>query len=305
MSNPSIPATSRRDVHADITSRLIAAIEGNPGEPQLPWRRSAGPLSMPVNALTGHCYSGVNILSLWVDAETKRFATPLWATYTQWQQLGAQVRSGEKSSPVVFYKEVEVSPHPDRTQDDGKRRVARAFWVFNAAQVDGFRTSDTTGSPVAIDRIEAADRFVAASGAIIEHGGDSAFYRPATDRIQMPSEGHFIGSATMTRHEGYYATLVHELTHWTGAKHRLNRDMGKRFADNAYIAEELVAEIASAFLSIELGITQDTRPDHAQYLAHWLRLMKSDSRAVFAAAGKASEAAFYLKKLAAESKRVA
>ncbi len=305
MSNPSVPTATRRDVYADITSRLITAIEGNPGEAQLPWRRSAGSLSMPVNALTGHCYSGVNVLSLWVDAETRRFATPLWATYAQWQQLGAQVRGGENSSPVVFYKEVEISDHPDIAQDVRKRRVARAFWMFNAAQVDGCKASDNAESLGAIDRIEAADRFVAASGAIIEHGGASAFYRPATDRIQMASEDHFIGSATMTRHEGYYATLVHELTHWTGAKHRLNRDMGKRFADNAYIAEELVAEIASAFLSIELGITQDTRPDHAQYLAHWLRLMKSDSRAVFAAAGKASEAAFYLKKLAAESKRVA
>ena len=101
----------------------------------------------------------------------------------------------------------------------------------------------------------------------------------------------------MSRSEGYYATLVHELTHWTGAKHRLDREMGKRFGDQAYAAEELVAEISAAFLCVELGIIQDTRADHAQYLAQWLRLMEEDSRAIFTASAKASEAASYLKRL--------
>jgi len=113
----------------------------------------------------------------------------------------------------------------------------------------------------------------------------------------MPDEELFGGTATMTRTEGYYATLTHELTHWSGASTRLGRDMGKRFGDAAYAAEELVAEIASAFLCSELGITQDCRADHAQYLAQWLHLMKSDSRAIFAAAAKASEAVGYLKRL--------
>jgi antirestriction protein ArdC len=116
----------------------------------------------------------------------------------------------------------------------------------------------------------------------------------------MPEEGAFCGTATMSRSEGYYATLVHELTHWSGAKQRLDRDMGKRFGDQAYAAEELVAEIGSAFLCAELGLTQELRADHAQYLAHWLQLLKNDSRAIFAAAAKASEAAAYLKRLAAE-----
>ena len=103
----------------------------------------------------------------------------------------------------------------------------------------------------------------------------------------------------MNRTEGYYATLVHELTHWCGAKHRLARDMGKRFGDHAYAAEELVAEIGAAFLCAELGITQETRADHTQYLAQWLELLKGNSRAIFAAAAKASEAATYLKRLSA------
>lgn len=285
---------SRRDIHADITNALITAIEADPGKPSMPWRRSAGPLFMPVNALTGNAYNGINILSLWVSAEANGYSAPVWATYRQWAELGAQVRKGEKSSPVVFYKEYDAEPNPDDADDNGKRRVARASHVFNAAQVDGFTAPGVPERLGSVERIIAADRFVAATGARIEHGGERAFYRPSTDHIQMPEEALFCGTGTMTRSEGYYAVLVHELTHWSGAKHRLDRQMGKRFGDAAYAAEELVAEIGSAFLCSELGITQDTRADHAQYLAHWLKLLKDDSRAIFTAAARASEAVAYL-----------
>ena len=156
-----------------------------------------------------------------------------------------------------------------------------------------------------IERIAAADRFVSATVSRIEHGGNSAYYQPSTDHIQMPSEELFCGTSTMNRSEGYYATLIHELTHWSGASRRLTRDMGKRFGDDSYAAEELVAEIGSAFLCAELGITQNVRVDHAQYLAQWLKLMRSDTGAIFAAAAKASEAAAYLKRFSALEVRAA
>jgi antirestriction protein ArdC len=288
----------RRDIHAEITGKLIAAIEADPGKPCMPWRRSGKPLFMPENALTGNAYNGINIVSLWVSAETAGYTAPVWATYRQWSELGCQVRKGEKSSLVVFYKEYESEPDPDNADDNGKRRVARASYVFNASQVDGYALPGAPEPLGPIERLEAVDRFIVATGARIEHGGDRAFYRPSTDHIQMPDEGLFCGTDTMTRSEGYYATVTHELTHWSGAKHRLARDMGKRFGDAAYAGEELVAEIASAFLCAELGITEGTpRADHAQYLAQWLTLMKSDSRAIFAASAKASEAVAYLKRL--------
>ena len=300
MSTQTNRASTRQDVYSEITSQLIAAIEADPGKPALPWRKSSGPLFMPVNALTQNAYNGINIVSLWVAAEVKSFTTPVWATYKQWLELGAQVRKDEKSSLVIFYKEFDAQPNPEDASDDGKRRVARASRVFNAAQVDGYAVEAQPDPLGPIERIAAADLFVSATGARIEHGGDRAYYRPSTDHIQMPSADAFCGTATMSRSEGYYATLVHELTHWSGAKHRLGRDFGKRFGDHAYAAEELVAEIGAAFLCAELQITQDTRADHAQYLAQWLQLMKGDPRAIFAAAAKASEAASYLKRLGAE-----
>lgn len=291
--------TERRDIHAEITNKLIAAIEADPDRPSMPWRRSSAPLFMPENALTKNPYNGINIVSLWVSAEAQSFTSPVWATYRQWAELGAQVRKGEKSSPVIFYKEYETDPSPDNADDDGKRRVARASHVFNASQVDGF---DQPGAPEPlgpVERIAAADRFITSTGAKVEHGGERAFYRPSTDHIQMPDEGLFCGTDTMTRSEAYFAVLSHETLHWSGAKHRLDREFGKRFGDAAYAAEELVAEIGSAFLCAELGITQDVRADHAQYLAQWLKLLKDDSRAIFTAAAKASEAVAYLRKFPA------
>jgi len=288
---------SRRDIHAEITDKLIKAIEAEPGNPVLPWRRAGGPLWMPMNALTNKAYNGVNVISLWVAAEAHQFSHPIWATYKQWNEMNAQVRGGEKASLVVFYKEYDAEPDPEREDDDGKRRVAKASYVFNCGQVDGYTPPAAPQRLGPIERIADVDRFLTNTGARVEHGGESAFYRRSTDTIHMPDEGLFIDTATMTCTEGYYAVLAHEHIHWVGAPHRLNREFGKRFGDHQYAAEELVAEIGSAFLAADLQFTQDTRPDHAQYLAHWLKLLKDDPKAIFTAAAKASQAVTYLKSL--------
>lgn len=287
----------RRDLHAEITNRLIAAIEADPGHPQLPWRRSSTPLWMPVNALSHNAYNGINVVNLWVAAEVRGFTSPHWATFKQWREAGCQVRKGAKAELVAFYKQYDVKPSADDESDDGKRRVARASYVFNAGEVDGFTAPDAPPLLGPIERMAAADRFIAATRACIEHGGDRAFYRPATDHIQMPDEGLFVGTETMTRDESYFAVLLHELTHWTMHKDRCDRQLDKRFGKEAYAAEELVAEVGAAMLCAEIGVTQDTRPDHAQYIANWLRLLKDDSKAIFTAAAKASAAVTYLKSL--------
>jgi antirestriction protein ArdC len=291
--------TQRRDIYSEITNQLIAAIETNPGNPVMPWRQEGGSMLMPRNALSGKTYNGVNILSLWVAAQVNHYEAPVWGTYKQWQEKGCQVRKGEKSSLVVFYKDFSVEPEPDNAHDDGRRYVARASYVFNASQVDGYTAPEELPTLGPVERIAQADRFVKASGADVRHGGSQAYFDALGDFIQMPDEGRFTGTHTMTRSESYYAVLAHELVHWTGGKERLARDLTGRFKSDIYAAEELVAEIGAAFLCAELGITQDVRPDHAQYIAHWMKLLKEDNRAIFTAAARAAEAALFLRKLEA------
>jgi len=261
----------------------------------MPWRRIGGtPLWMPKNALTKARYRGINVVTLWGTAEERGYSVPVFATYRQWQELGAQVRKGEKSALVIKYGEYEIEPKEGDKSDDGKRVYAKAANVFNCAQVDGYPLPEPPEALGPIERIERAREFVESTKAQIEIGGDRAFYRPSTNTIHMPDENLFTGTDTHSRSESWHAVEGHESIHWTSAPHRLDRQLGKRFGDDQYAAEELVAEIGSVILCAHLEITQDVRPDHAQYLAHWVRIMKGDSKAIFTAAAKASQAVEYL-----------
>ena len=290
--------SAARDIHAEVTAAIIAAIEANPGTPQLPWLRSTQPLHLPRNILTKNAYNGINILQLWATGFVRGYDQQLWASYRQWAQLGAQVRAGERGTSVAFYKAYEVEPKADDADDDGNRRVLKTSTVFNAAQVTGYSipASSPPRSPPTDpwQPLEPVEDFVATTGADIRHGGEQAYFHRTKDFIQMPERTSFIGTNTATPLEAYYSVLLHELTHWTGATSRLNRTFGQRFGDQAYAAEELVAELGAAFMCAELGITPAPRTDHAQYLAYWLTLLKSDKRAIFTAAAKASEATRFL-----------
>jgi antirestriction protein ArdC len=287
--------SERFDIHQHITDQIIVAIESGAGEFRLPWHRSAGNIMRPVNIASKNAYRGVNILTLWATADEKGYSSGTWGTYKQWAEVGAQVRKGEKSAYIVFYKEITVGS--DQGDEAETRLFARASPVFAAEQVDGF-TSPVIETPATlIPPIEQAETFVAKTGATIHHGGSRAFYRPSTDSIQLPPREAFIGSPTSTAAEAYYSTLLHELTHYTSHESRCNRQLGKRFGDDAYAMEELVAELGAAFLCADLGISDAPRPDHAQYLDHWLTVMKADKKAIFTAASKASEAVTFLASL--------
>lgn len=288
------------DVYQAVTDRIVAAIEGGANNPSLPWHRSGLSTLLPKNALTGKAYNGINVVSLWCEAQLREFPYAVWGTYKQWHEIGAQVRKGERSSLVIFYKEYEVQADGDRADDDGKRRVAKASFVFNAAQVDGFKAAEEPAALPPVEREARAEALIAATQAVIELGGESAYYRPSTDTIRMPDENRFRASDASIRSQDWYSVLSHELGHWSGAKHRLAREFGKRFGDNAYCVEELTAELTSAMLCTELGITPTPRADHAHYIGHYLRLMKADKRAVFAAAAKAAEACTFIKSFSAK-----
>ena len=277
----------KTDIYQSITDTIVAAIEQDVGDPIMPWHRG-GADGVPVNIQTKHYYQGINILNLWVTSQIKHYTTNIWGTYRQWMESGAQVRKGEKSSIIVFYKQWTAGEGDEEKQ----MRVLRYSAGFNADQVDGYESSALNGDPV--DRDKLADEYVANTGASITIGGPSAYYDIGNDAIHMPDEERFFATKTSSRTESYYNVLLHELTHWSGAKHRLDRDMGKRFGDAGYSMEELVAELGSAFQCSHLGITPEPRLDHAQYIAHWLKVLKSDKKAIFTASARAQEAVIFL-----------
>ncbi|WP_342163114.1 ArdC family protein [Methylobacterium sp. SD21] len=273
------------DVHQAVTDQIVATLEAGTSEQwQCPWHRKGGS-SLPVNALTGRAYRGINTLMLWCAEQTQSYGDPRWATYKQWAELGAQVRKGERSTLITFFKEL-------GEDEDGRRRVvARASYGFNASQVEG---APEAGEPLPASEWvipEVFEGFVERTGADVLRGGEMACYIPDQDLIRIPSRSSF-----HTAH-GYASTMAHELVHWSGAKGRLDRELSGRFRSHAYAAEELVAELGSAFLMAELGLEATPHPTHASYIASWISLLRSDPKAIFTAASAASKAAGYLTSL--------
>ena len=283
-------AQSSFRLYSRIAEQIAAAIAAGAPTFEMPWHRPN--LSFPANAATCLYYRGINVLSLWVAAQLRGYGTNYWATYRQWSDLGAQVRHAEKGTAILFYRELEQDTDDDEAP--AKRLVARAFFVFNADQVDNWRPPDplpALGLAVAIDH---AEQFVRSIGADIRASAGTACYIPDADYILMPHRELFVGSTTSSPTESYYATLFHELVHWTGHASRIARTFAKRFGDEAYAMEELVAELGAAFLCAEQKIANAPRPDHAAYVAGWLRVLGNDPRAIVTAASAASAAAQYL-----------
>lgn len=288
------------NVYDTITANIVTAIESGAGEFRMPWHRATISDGMPTNALTGAEYRGSNVLSLWVSSMSKGYTSNRWATYKQWAELGAQVRKGEKATTGVYFqmmeRKTEKAPADSNQKAPGLIPFARAFHLFNADQVDGYTVAPTVPRTDLTVTLADADYAIAKTGAKIIHAGSRAFYRPSTDEVYMPERAAFTGTETSTATESYYSTLLHEVTHWTGHKTRLDRDFTRssRFGDEAYAGEELVAELGAAFLCARLGITNSPRIDHAQYLAAWLKVLKADSRAIVRAASDAQKAADYI-----------
>jgi len=303
MSNSDSTATNPRDVYRKVTDAIINSIEQGVGNWRMPWHTSGRFAFSPINATSKKPYRGINTVCLWAAAQAKGYDRGEWATYQQWQEKGGQVRKGEKATTVVFWKFAHESAE---SQDDGAETIAgrsrllftRGYSVFNAAQVDGY-TPEADTDTTTPERIVHAEAFFQAIRADVQHGGNRAYYAPDSDHIQMPPFPAF------TENVSYYSTLAHEHTHWTAPTARCDRQLGKRFGDNAYAAEELIAELGAAFTCAHLGLSTEPREDHAQYIQSWLRVLKPDSRAIFTAASKAQQATDWLIARAGESARTA
>jgi antirestriction protein ArdC len=285
----------KADVYEQITASIVAELEKGVQPWFKPWNaeHAAGRITRPLRA-NGVPYRGINVLMLWAVAVERGYAAPLWLTYKQAQELGGQVRKGEKGSMVVYANTITRSETDEKSGEEIERAIPfmKGYTVFNAEQVDGLPAHFYTMATPALstlERIEAADRFFAVLGADIRHGGNQAYYMQGQDRVQMPPFETFQDQIS------YYATLSHELTHWTKHPKRLDRDFGRKsWGDAGYAMEELVAELGAAFLAADLGLEAAPRPDHAAYIASWLKVLKEDKRAIFSAAAHAQRAVDFM-----------
>lgn len=284
----------RTDVYDRVTTRIIAELEKGVRPWIKPWSaaNTDGRITRPLRH-NGTPYRGVNVLLLWGEAMDKGYAAPIWMTYKQAGELKGQVRKGERGSLVVYADRYKKTGKDDKGETvETEIPFMKGYTVFNVEQIDGlpaqYYPAPAEPLPVA-ERIAHAEAFLSKTGATIGHGGNQAFYAPSRDAIQLPPYEAFKDA------ESYYATALHEMTHWTKHPKRLDRDFGRqRFGDDGYAREELVAELGAAFLCADLGIKADVRDDHAAYLAHWLKVLKEDKRAIFQAAAHAQRAADFL-----------
>lgn len=284
--------------------RVTQAIAAALARGVLPWKKrwqesgAAAPLSLPRRA-NGQFYRGMNVVALWAAAEEAGFSSNQWYTFRQALERGAHVRKGERGAFVIFYKDLRRDQETETDDEPAPRtwRVLRGYIVFNRDQIDGLDPEPARACAPA--EAPAGDAFAARFARIpahVRYGGPRAYYAPVSDHVQMPPRAAFVDDPL------FYATLAHELGHWTRHPSRLDRDFGqKRFGDAGYALEELVAELCAAFVGAVIGLPGDHIEDHAAYIDAWLGVLKDDPSAFVTAAGKAQVAADYLLRLMGEA----
>ena len=284
------------DLYTEVTAKIVKELEAGRFPWAQPWaaRGEAATIAagLPKNAQTGRAYSGINILLLWGAAIENGFSGQTWLTFKQAKALGGSVMKGERGAMVVYADKFIPKDEQVRVEKEGGDAAfvpfLKRYTVFNAAQCEGLPPELTAGAqPLPeCDAIPRAENLIKATGADFRIGGDRAFYVPSQDFIRVPPQPAFFEQIN------YYRTCFHELGHWTGHASRLGREFKGRYGSHAYAREELVAEMASAFICASLSITPTVR--HADYLGAWLEVLKEDNRAIFNAASLASKAAEFI-----------
>ncbi|HYD65740.1 ArdC family protein [Azospirillum sp.] len=284
----------RTSLYAEITGTIIAELEAG----RLPWVQPWGtpaataPLGLPRNAATSRAYSGVNVLILWGAVVARGFSGQNWLTFRQALALGGHVRKGEHGTTVVYAGRFIPDDEHRRARDTGEEPQAipflKRFTVFNYDQCEDLPDGIATAPPPIPEGLilPRAEALIRASGVDVRIGGTRAFYSPQHDYVQVPPPQAFFEPIN------WHRTALHELGHSTGHASRLNRDLSGSFGSRKYAFEELVAEIASAFLCAALGIVPTVR--HADYVGAWLEVLRGDDHAIVRAASQASKATDHL-----------
>ena len=268
-----------QSIAQSITDNVIKALESGVPPWVKPWHSSG--IDAPYNPVSKRYYNGINFIQL----SMMPGSTHNWVTYKQAQSVGAQVRKGSKGVPVIYFSPLEVT---DKVTGDSKKiPMLKTYTVFNADQVDGLEL------PAPAERnmnevIQSCEEFIKAQRARIQFGGNRAFYVPSMDYIQLPELDQFKSSAD------YYATALHELSHWTGHESRLDRKISNKFGNEAYAFEELVAELGSAMLCAHNKI--DGQLQHASYIADWLKVLNDDPKNILKAGALAQKILDYTTK---------
>jgi antirestriction protein ArdC len=284
--------TDRSSLYAEVTDRIIAELETGRVPWVQPWGSAKAALDLPANALTGRRYSGINILILWDAVIAKGFPHQHWLTFRQSLELGGHVVKGAQGTTVYYADRFIPKGERERAERAGEEPSAipflKRFTLFNIAQCEDLPAHLFEPKPIRRESaiLPEAEALIRATGADLRIGGDRAFYAPATDHIQVPPPQAFFEPIN------WHRTALHEISHWSGAKHRLNRDQSGTFGSALYGQEELVAELSSAFLCASLGITPTVR--HADYLGAWIDILRENNRAIFHAASRASKAADFI-----------
>ncbi len=279
-----------QDIYTRVTQRIIEQLEEGTRPWLKPWSTThlEGRISLPIRH-NGERYHGLNVLLLWDAVIHQGYTSNQWMTYKQAKDLGGHILKGERGQQVVYAnKMVKTSEDHEGNTLEQVIPYLKTYTVFNVEQIEGLSEA-FYNKPEAVDsdvtKNAQLERFFTGTGAIIRNGGNQAYYTPKHDFIKMPYIECFKDT------QSYYATLSHELTHWTKHPSRLARDFGgKRFGDNGYAMEELVAELGSAFLCAHLGTTPEVQSNHSEYLDHWLKILRTDKRAIFTAASHAQKA---------------
>lgn len=287
-------SVARQPLHEEITRKIIAELEQGCVPWVQPWRSdgSGAAVGMPKNAATGRHYSGINVLLLWGAAIEGGHATQGWLTYRQARSLGGHVRKGERGTTIVYADRFVPRSERERARRDGEEPrtipFLKSFAVFNVDQCEGLPTDISVNAPTAGGSLilPQAEDLIRATGADLRIGGSRAYYEIRSDHIRVPPPQAFFDPVD------WHRTALHELGHWTGARHRLARDLSGTFGSKKYAFEELVAEITAAFTCAALGIDPAVR--HADYIGAWLDVLREDSRAVIRAASLASKASDFL-----------